>query len=419
MTQMTGTGAELLCPSCGGHIIFDAEAQQFRCASCGAVQKITPKKEQVEEYDFADYRLREKNHMLEGGELTLTCGHCGAEIFLLENETATVCPMCGKPALRPAGQDTGIPVEGIVPFAIDRFEAQKRFGAWIRKRWFAPNSLKRLFSEGQLQGVYVPFWTYDVEASAKYTGRGGITRTRTNSKGETQTYTDWYPVSGEVYGRYDDLQVCASRTFQHGLIERVLPYDSIRNTRPYQPQYLSGYRAERYTVSGVEGFEEARQSVERDLSSRATAEIRGQGYDQAQITSFHPRCHHVRYKHILVPLWNARYGYCGKTYRYMINGETGKVSAEYPKSPAKIALVVLAVLLIMGLLLYFMGFFEPDLSPDYSYYGGCVMQRLDEERTFEPEYSAPVSGTDPGGQKPPGGRERPDGGEHPTAGRAF
>ena len=32
----------------------------------------------------------------------------------------------------------------------------------------------------------------------------------------------------------------------------------------------------------------------------------------------------VRYKQVLVPLWKARYGYAGKTYHYMINGENGK-----------------------------------------------------------------------------------------------
>ena len=71
--------------------------------------------------------------------------------------------MCGSPQIKPEAAHNGIPVEGVVPFAIDRYEAQQRFGKWIRKRWFAPNNLKKSFAEGELVGMYVPFWTYDAD----------------------------------------------------------------------------------------------------------------------------------------------------------------------------------------------------------------------------------------------------------------
>lgn len=66
------------------------------------------------------------------------------------------------------------------------------------------------------------------------------------------------------------------------------------------------------------------------------SDIRGHGYSQAQVTGMNTHYDMVRYKQVLVPLWKARYGYAGKTYHYMINGENGKVSAQYPKSVGKI-----------------------------------------------------------------------------------
>lgn len=156
MTTSEQTNAALRCPTCGGNIVFDPEAQQFRCASCGSIQKVTPGKDTVEEYDFAEYREREGHRMLENGETALRCDVCGAEFFQPAEGTATVCPMCGSPQIKPEEEHNGIPVEGVVPFAIDRYEAQKRFGQWIRKRWFAPASLKRTFAEGELVGMYVP-----------------------------------------------------------------------------------------------------------------------------------------------------------------------------------------------------------------------------------------------------------------------
>jgi hypothetical protein len=47
-----------------------------------------------------------------------------------------------------------------------------------------------------------------------------------------------------------------------------------------------------------------------------------------------------------LPLWISAYKYKDKTYRFLINGQTGRVSGEYPKSPLKIAMVVLGVIII-------------------------------------------------------------------------
>lgn len=84
---------------------------------------MTPGKDTVEEYDFAEYREREGRRMLENGETALRCDVCGAEFFQSAEGTATVCPMCGSPQIKPEEEHNGIPVEGVVPFAIDRYEA--------------------------------------------------------------------------------------------------------------------------------------------------------------------------------------------------------------------------------------------------------------------------------------------------------
>ena len=43
---------------------------------------MTPGKDTVEEYDFAEYREREGHRMLENGETALRCDVCGAEFFV-------------------------------------------------------------------------------------------------------------------------------------------------------------------------------------------------------------------------------------------------------------------------------------------------------------------------------------------------
>jgi hypothetical protein len=61
----------------------------------------------------------------------------------------------------------------------------------------------------------------------------------------------------------------------------------------------------------------------------------------------------VTFKHILLPIWLAAYKYRGKTYRFVVNGRTGKVQGERPWSAWKIALALIALAIVGGVVGYF------------------------------------------------------------------
>jgi hypothetical protein len=55
------------------------------------------------------------------------------------------------------------------------------------------------------------------------------------------------------------------------------------------------------------------------------------------------------FKHILLPIWMAAYKYGGKSYRFLVNGQTGEVQGERPYSWWKIGFtVVLVATLALG-----------------------------------------------------------------------
>jgi len=56
------------------------------------------------------------------------------------------------------------------------------------------------------------------------------------------------------------------------------------------------------------------------------------------------------FKHILAPVWLLSYTYGRSAYQCAMNGVTGAIAGEYPKSPWKIALLVLA--LVVGVLIF-------------------------------------------------------------------
>ena len=53
------------------------------------------------------------------------------------------------------------------------------------------------------------------------------------------------------------------------------------------------------------------------------------------------------FKHILVPVWLLAYVYRNTTYQVVVNGYTGRMAGQYPKSPWKIALLVLLALIVV------------------------------------------------------------------------
>ncbi len=342
-----------ICPNCGGTMSFDINSQQFKCSSCGGEEKIANANREIKEYDFREYHQRESRSTSFEGSSSFTCQGCGGEVILDTYTTATVCPMCGSSQVVSSKQTAGIPPEGVIPFKIDQYDAQEKFRLWIKSRWFAPSSLKRSYQEGCLKGMYMPFWTYDAQATAYYWGRGGNNYTVEDSEGNTETKTKWYSVSGTVHNFFDDVTICASKQHEHNAhIRNILPFSTTNKTLPYDPSYLSGFSAEHYSIKADAGFEKAKEAMESNLKDMARQEIL-RTYDEAEINSMQTQYYDVMYKHLLLPIWKAVFMFNNKHYEYIINGETGVVSGDRPYSPWKIGAAILAAIAVIALLYYF------------------------------------------------------------------
>ena len=60
----------------------------------------------------------------------------------------------------------------------------------------------------------------------------------------------------------------------------------------------------------------------------------------------------VTFKHILLPVWLASYRFYDKTYRVMVNGQTGEVMGDRPYSWVKITALILTILAAIGLIVF-------------------------------------------------------------------
>jgi hypothetical protein len=53
------------------------------------------------------------------------------------------------------------------------------------------------------------------------------------------------------------------------------------------------------------------------------------------------------FKHILAPVWLLSYTFGARVFQAVMNGFTGTVTGEYPKSWIKVTLLVLAVIVVV------------------------------------------------------------------------
>jgi hypothetical protein len=277
-------------------------------------------------------------------------------VLLEDNVETQQCPFCATHLENvPRTQAVAmIRPEGVLAFKITQRQAIDAFTAWLRGLWFAPTKLRVLAALGQLSGVYMPFWTYDSMTYTHYTGQRGDdyweTESYTDSQGKRQTRqvrrTRWRYVSGEVDNFFDDVLVCASKSVPGNLVTALEPWD-LGRLEGFRPEYLSGFKTERYVVTLPEGFVVARQIMDAQIRELCRRDIGG---DHQRLSSVNTQHVGVTYKHILLPLWLAVYRYQGKTFRILVNARTGEVQGARPWSWIKITFAVILGLIAAGVI---------------------------------------------------------------------
>jgi len=357
------TGNFIKCKDCGANLKFAPGTDHLNCEYCGAKNEIKPAEGAatvIEENDFESF-LNQQAVKEDKKEIsTVKCDNCGASTTLKPNVTSSTCPYCDTAlVIKNATTCSIIKPKYVLPFKIERKQANDEFVKWVGSLWFAPGDLKRyaVNSAEKLNGVYMPFWTYDTNTTTSYSGMRGDhyyeTETYTDSKGEEKTRsvqrTRWTSASGTVYNNFDDVLVCASKSLPEQLTRDLEPWD-LPQLVGYDDRYLSGFVTESYQLDLRGGFESAKQVMAPTIRQTICSDIGG---DVQQISSQNSSYDNIKFKHILLPLWISAYRYNDKVYRFMINARTGEVQGERPWSAMKITLAILAAIAIGAATWYF------------------------------------------------------------------
>jgi DNA-directed RNA polymerase subunit RPC12/RpoP len=341
------------CGGCGARVEYVPGTAVLRCPYCGYEQQVAAADRQVREHAYEELATLPRKPVGSIAPHVFVCQKCGARTQ--SEALSDRCQFCGNPVVADLTAGEQIVPEAVLPFAVDRHGMREALRKWVRSRWFAPSTLKKVTEAETTKGTYLPHWTYDSRTVSDYVGERGEhyyeTETYTETvNGQTVTRTRqvqrtaWYPASGTVHRDFDDVLVTATQQVPTKHLEKLDPWP-LTDAVPYEPSYLSGYQALRYDTEPETGLETAKSKMAPVIRGDCERDIGG---DEQRVRSVDTSYFDLTFKLMLLPVWIACYLYAGKTFQVLVNGRTGEVIGQRPYSAWKIVAAVVGGILAVA-----------------------------------------------------------------------
>jgi hypothetical protein len=359
MTDLTSLD-KFPCPGCGAQAEWNPSKGLLVCPFCGTSVPFTPPAEKgtIEEIDLAKAltELPGEERGWQAEKRTVQCQSCKAVSVFDPGRVGQNCDFCGSPSLVDYAEiQAPIRPQSLLPFKVAESHVREQIRQWYASKWLAPNALKSRAMVDRVHGIYIPYWTFDAHAVCPWTAEAGhyyyTTETYRDNQGRPQTrqvrHVRWEPAAGEVRHFFDDEPIPGTHGVSHTLLEQVEPFPT-QELVPYDKAYVSGFVVEHYQIVLVDAAQAAVDSMKRSLREMAASQVPGDTHRNLQV---HPSFSGRTFKHILVPIWLLTYNFSNKPFQMVVNGYTGRMAGDYPKSIWKILFLVLIAIIALVVIL--------------------------------------------------------------------
>jgi DNA-directed RNA polymerase subunit RPC12/RpoP len=333
------------CPGCGQGLRFDVESQQMHCDYCGAG---------FDPYSFDSEKGGAKQEQ-SFDTFVWTCPSCGGQLETVdETDAMGFCPYCGGASLLADRIRKRWRPKSVIPFSVTKEQCKAAYLAAAKKRLFVSGRYKDPQLLESFRGIYMPYWTYRLRHRGTYYIPADTPQRREGD----YLVTGHYELEGEIDMESDGYAHDASSAFDDRISQNLEPFHP-EARQPFAPGFLSGF----YTIVGDKPREKldawveeaAKQDVLRKLMEPDTAlglEMRakkltpqmGRAYAPSEILDAE-RC--------LYPVWFMSYRQGDQLTYAAVNGQTGKVFADFPTSLPKVLAFGVGLAVLFFLLLLF------------------------------------------------------------------
>lgn len=279
----------------------------------------------------------------------LQCESCGSQIETDPDHRSYICPFCESTyVIEVDAQANRQRPEFVIGFALTPEQAHEKFRTWIGSNGlFHPADLKNVQLGQKLRGIYLPFWSFSMLARSQWTAKIGEYWWRTetyttmeNGKMVTKTRrvqeTEWWALEGNHHHYYSGYLVSASRGLSQAEAEQIKPFN-LPAMKRYQPYFLAGWQAEDYTVDRQNALQTCQGEFRRREFQNISGFMPGDTHSGlAAETQFDS----INSDLCLLPVYMMNYQYQGRAYRFLINGQTGKIVGQKPYSKVRVCIAV-------------------------------------------------------------------------------
>ena len=319
------------CPSCGAYLEYLPGTESLLCPYCGITVSAKEVAQAVSQTaSQAEAAPEAQQAASSDGLKEYHCQSCGAQIVTGATTAATRCYFCHNPVVLTDRLSGSFKPDWVIPFAINREEAEKAFETYLSKKKYVDRQVFSREQREMFSGVYYPYWLGEISGQAVFDGEG--VRTSVSTRGDTVTTTRrYYRVEREGSLTFRNLFRSALKSNDRKLTDGIQPY-KLSAMKPFDPLYLSGYLAEMRDVEKDVTAADMLDEVKGYTRPLMTQGVRCESVSGS--CTFTPKETLMRY--VLLPAWVLTYSSGGQSYYYLMNAQTGTVCGRLPINRGKL-----------------------------------------------------------------------------------
>ncbi len=341
--EIIQSASVIKCGSCGSIMFYSIKDNALLCNSCGNKKKVAKR---VVGKNAFEYKLEKSESAPRMSKVSIVkCNSCGGVSILNGYETSLECEYCGSQHIVNYEEEGIIKPETMIPFTVTKENAAEQFRKWMKHKYLAPFGMRKNAKQGNLNGVYSPYWDYDMTTISDYKGKNLDVR-----KVDKETKLVWQYVMNKVMVNFDDIFINGSDAKNIDLLNEMSSY-RFEALEAYNPEYIAGFHSERYARDVHEGINLVREKLKKEIEK---AILKDMGGKKKSIVQYKTSMSNIKFRHSLLPVWVSTYTFAGLSHPIYINGQTGQVVGKAPISILKIILIFMFIASIL-LGLYYVG----------------------------------------------------------------
>lgn len=300
------------CKNCGGNTVYSPERHTMYCPYCDS---------------------QDSEEVKTTGESLFSCISCGGPLEIADFTSASRCPYCDSYIIFDERVTGEYEPHLIIPFIFSKEMVKNLMRDKFKKCVFAPGDFLGEAKLDSMTGMYVPFWMYDYHVRGTYEGEGNVIRTWVSGSRE-YTETSVYHIERDMEVDFQKMPVDASIAMPDQIMDLMEPFD-YKALEEFKAKYMSGFFAERYNMSALDGERRALDKAKADAESILRQSISGyvglKSTNNNQVT-----LNRTDTNYALLPVWIYNYKYKNEDYIFHINGQTGKIIGKVPLAAKKV-----------------------------------------------------------------------------------